>query len=85
MSWPELLKAKENIKNIERQLNALLKNHNSFTKKELARQKDTLIAELDASIEIIYEEISELRRNMDNHRKYLDSKSRFVRRHYKRL
>lgn len=85
MSWPGLLKAKENAKNIEMQLSALIKTHNSFTKKELARQSDLLLTELDASVASINEEISELRRNIDDHRKYLDSKSRFMRRHYKML
>ena len=83
--WPELLKAKTNLKNIEAQIDLLLRNHNSLTKKELAKQQDILLADVDASLQIIREELSEFAFNLRNHRNYIESKSRFVRRHYKRI
>ncbi len=85
MSWPELLKAKENLQELSREIDKLLKNHNSLTKKELARQRDTLLAEFDASLDVIKEQIDEFILNMENHRKYIISKSRFMNRHYKRI
>jgi predicted nucleic acid-binding Zn-ribbon protein len=82
--WPELLKAKENINEIEKQIDQLLKNHNSLTKKEIAEHNDTMIAEFEASLEAINDQLNEFAMHMKNHHKYLHSKSSFIKRHYSR-
>lgn len=83
--WPELRKAKDTARKIEAEFDSLLKNHSSFGRKEIARQTDTLIAETETVFEKIEEEMLIMRQNMENHRKYLDSKARFLKRHYKNL
>jgi ElaB/YqjD/DUF883 family membrane-anchored ribosome-binding protein len=81
--WPSLHEAKENIKTILDEIEKLLKNHNSLTKKELAKQKELLLEEFDETMKIIDEQINELKKNLKNHRKYLEAKSVFLKRHYK--
>jgi len=85
MPWPALLKAKKNLQTLSQEVDKLLKNHNSLTKKELAKQQDILLAEFDLSFDTINDQISEFLANIKNHRKYISSKSRFVNRHYKRI
>jgi len=84
MAWPELLKAKKNILEISRELDNLLKNHNSLTKKELAKQNDTILSVTDDLLNAIDGQIDEFITHIKNHRKYIESRSRFVRRHYSR-
>lgn len=84
MAWPELLKAKKNMDNMQAEIEKLVKNHNSFKKEEIAKQDDTLIAEIDNALERIQEEAAEMQKNIINHRKYVRSKSRFLKRHYTR-
>lgn len=83
--WPALHEARENTKKILNEIEKLLKNHNSLTKKEIAKQKEMLIDEFNESIKIINEQINELKRNLKKHRKYLEAKSDFMRRHYKSI
>lgn len=83
--WPELHKARTNVREIEKELDRLVQNHNSFRKKEIARQHDTLVAETDAALERIEEEIGDMRANITNHKKQVSSKARFLKRHYKAL
>ncbi len=83
--WPEILKAKKNIKEIEQQIDVLLKNHNSFTKREISMHNDMMIAEFEESLGAIKEQLNEFALHMQNHRKDLYSKSRFIRRHYRRI
>jgi predicted translin family RNA/ssDNA-binding protein len=83
--WPELKKAMQNARSIENEINTLLKNHNSFGKREISRQNDTLLAETEAAMERIEKEIESLKRNMASHEKYIGSKSRFLKRHYRRI
>ena len=85
MAWPELLKARDNLKNIERQIDLLMKNHNSLTKRELARQNEFLLANFDESLKMIKAELKEFDLNMRNHRNHIESKSRFMKRHYRRI
>jgi hypothetical protein len=85
MFWPELLKAKKNLHEIEDELDRLLRNHNSLTKKEIAKQHDTLLAEFDSSFLMINGKLDEFMDNIENHKKYIKAKSRFINRHYKRV
>lgn len=80
--WPELLKAKKNVKEIEQEIDLLLKMHNSFTKIEIARNGDTLVADFEESLDAIKEELNDFAMHMKNHRNYLYSKSNFMKRHY---
>ena len=82
--WPELLKAKDAAESISNDIDALLKNHRALTKREIATQKDTLIAHTDDTIARIDEKIADLKGALNAHRKYVESKSLFVRRHYSR-
>jgi predicted translin family RNA/ssDNA-binding protein len=83
--WPELKKAMQNARSIENEINTLLKNHNSFGKKEISRQNDTLLAETETAMERIEKEIESLKRNMASHGRYIEAKSRFLKRHYRRI
>ena len=85
MSWPELLKARKNLQTASYEVDKLLKNHSSFTKKEIARQEDVILAEFDKSFDIISEQMNEFLLNIKNHRKYIMAKSSFINRHYKRI
>lgn len=84
MSWPALLEAKENARNISLELDRMLKDANSLSKKDIARYKETLLAEIDRSVGEISAQIAELKLNLKNHRKYFEAKSAFVKRHYSR-
>ncbi|GEM_PF-2109180 len=84
MAWPELLKAKKNIRNIEQEIDRTLKSHNAFTKREIARHHSTLLDDFEVSIEAINKELEEFDAHIRNHRKYITSKSRFMKRHYTR-
>jgi len=84
MAWPELLKAKDNIKNIEEEINRTLKSHNAFTKREIARQHPVLLDDFERSVEAINKELDEFDVHIKNHRKYIESKSKFMKRHYAR-
>lgn len=83
--WPELLKTKKNIQNISLEVDRLLKNHNALYKKELADHKEQLVTDTREAVEIINEEIRQLKRNMENHRKQLEAKANFLKRHNKRI
>lgn len=85
MPWPELLKARKNAGEIEAEIERLLREHRALSKKEVSRQKDTILAEVDAAMGRIDEGLAELRRNLRSHRTYVEAKQRFLRRHYKRL
>jgi len=85
MAWPALLKARDNTKEIEKEISRMIKNHNSLTKKEMAKNSDTIAAAAEGSMAIIKEQMAELKSNLDDHRSYLESKKRFVRRHYRHI
>ncbi|MBI4170241.1 MAG: hypothetical protein HY514_00975 [Candidatus Aenigmarchaeota archaeon] len=85
MAWPELLKAKRNLENMQIEINRLIRDHNSFRKKEIAKRDDILLAEIDNAIALLEEETEEMKNNIINHRKYVSSKSRFLKRHYSRV
>ena len=83
--WPELLKAKDNIKNIGLEIDRVLKNQRALTKQEISRHHQLLLENFDCSIDNINKELEEFRKNIDNHRKYINSKSIFMKRHYSRV
>lgn len=83
--WPELKKAKNNATEIEKEIAHLLKKQNGFWKKEIARHDDMLLDEVDVALDKIDEEVRELKKNLLSHRKYVTTKSRFLKRHYKYL
>ena len=85
MSWPSLLKSKDNLRNISIELDRMLKDSNSLSKKDIVSYKETILSEIDKSINLINKEIEELEKNLELHRKYFEAKSVFLRRHHKRL
>ena len=85
MSWPALLKAKDNTKNISLELDRLLKEAHSLNKKDIVNYRETVIAGIDKSIEEISIQIAEPEKNLENHRKQFESKAVFLRRHHKML
>ena len=85
MSWPALLKAKDNARNISIEIDRMLKESAALNKKDIVNYKETILNEIDKSIGLIEEEISELEKNLKMHRKYFEAKSVFLRRHHKML
>jgi len=83
--WPMLHEARDNAKNILNEIEKLLKNNNSLTKKEIAQHKEILLENLDESMKTISEQIQELENSLKKHRKYLEAKSLFLKRHYKSI
>lgn len=83
--WPALLKAKEHARAISHELDRMLRDGNSLSKRDIARHNETILAEIDRSAAIIQEEIDELKASLKAHRKYFQSKHAFMKRHYKRL
>lgn len=85
MSWPAILKAKDNSRNISTELDRMLKESNSLNKKDIVNYRETVLSEIDKSIDVIKSEIGELEKNLKMHRKYFEAKSVFLRRHHKML
>ncbi len=85
MAWPELLKAKENIRNVGMEIDRALRSHNAFTKREIARNHTALLDDFDTSLQAIDKELEEFKANIKNHRKYIGAKARFMKRHYARV
>ncbi len=84
MSWPSLLKAKDNIRAVSNEIDRMLKNGNSLSKRDIEKYKETLLADIDKSLEEINLQIADLKRNLGSHRKYFEAKSVFMKRHYSR-
>ncbi len=85
MSWPALLEAKNNLRNISNELDRLLKESSSMSKKDIAKYRETILSKIDESISLIENETDQLGANLKKHRKYMESKSVFLRRHNKML
>lgn len=83
--WPALLEAKERSMKIRQRIDALLKNHNGLSKAEIAKHNSLLIEETDAAIEEIEAEMKAVSDLLYDHKKYLSSKKKFLKRHYKSL
>lgn len=80
--WPELYRARDNAKKIEKEIESLIKKQSSLKKEEISRHIEALIEDVDNTSAEIEEIILEIKKNMENHRKYLISKNRFLKRHY---
>lgn len=85
MSWPSLLKAKDNVRAISNEIGRMLKESNSLSKKDIANYRETVLSEIDRSVGKINAEIKELQDSLKSHRKYFEAKSVFLRRHNRRL
>ncbi len=85
MSWPALLKAKDNVRSVSAELDRMLKESRALSKKDIVSYRETMLNRIDNSIDLIDEETKDLRKNLLQHRKYFESKSVFLRRHHKRL
>ena len=85
MSWPALLKGKENVREIEKEVAQLLKESNSFSKKDIVNYKEMLLSQADNSTNEIMKQINDLKKNLKDHRKYLETKSVFLKRHHKHV
>jgi len=83
--WPELGKTKRNAENISMEIEKLLKDHNTLSREEILAHSEKLLAQTEESLQVIESQIADLRRNMENHKKQLRSKARFIKRHYKRV
>lgn len=83
--WPEILKAKRNADKISIEIEKLMKNHNALTKKEIASHRDQLVSGTQESILLIEAEIVQLRNSMKSHRKQLEARAAFLKRHNKRI
>ena len=79
--WPELNKAKKNSRNIVNEVEKLFKEQNSVMKREVVSHKEKLLTETDESTSLIEDEYKELIKNLKNHRKALEAKAKFLRRH----
>lgn len=84
MPWPELYDAKKKSAETSNIIEKLLKEHNSLSKKEIAQHKDKLLADIDESIAAIDGLHKEMLAEMKNHRKQLEAKSEFLKRHNSR-
>jgi hypothetical protein len=80
--WPELQKARENAKLIERSIEELQRNQNSLKKAEISKHSDLLISDIENATERIENQAKEMMKNLSDHKKYVSSKSRFLKRYY---
>jgi hypothetical protein len=79
--WPDLGEAKKNSINISREIEKMLREQNSLMKKDIAAHKEKLLEETDEAISKVDEEYKALVRNLKNHRKTVESKANFLKRH----
>ncbi|MBI2173132.1 MAG: hypothetical protein HYT73_02900 [Candidatus Aenigmarchaeota archaeon] len=78
-----LKKARQNAENIISEIDSLSKEIKSLTKKEISRNHDTLATYIDNAMENINTESKEMTINLKKHRNFMESKTRFIKRHYK--
>ncbi len=83
--WPALLEAREKSMKIKQKIDSLLQNHNSLNKKEIADHNDLLVEQTNAALAEIEKEMGNISKLLNDHKKYLSSKKRFLKRHYKNL
>jgi len=79
----ELADAKERAKEVELAIENLLKEHKGFSKNEIKNHSDRFCEELEDLIAEIKEKQNEILQDLEEHRKKLLAKERFLRRHYK--
>jgi len=85
MTWPELYKAKKNAQEISQEIDRLLKEHNSLFKKEIAKHGEKLADETTCTLESVEEQFKDMMKNLKNHKKQMETKSRFLQRHNSRF
>jgi hypothetical protein len=79
--WPELAEARKKSINISREIEHLFKEQRSLMKRDIAAHKEKLITETDDSISLIERECKEILKSLKMHRKSVEAKSNFLRRH----
>ena len=82
--WAELQSARDRANEISKKIERLLKEQSSLSKSEIAKYPDKLILDIEESLAEIEIEYRELIKNVEKHRKVLNAKSRFLRRHNSR-
>ena len=82
--WPELREAKKKSRDIEKEIDLLLKKQSSLDKNEISKHQRLLEEEVVESMRKVNELFSEMMKYMDEHRNQINAKSRFLRRHYRR-
>ena len=82
--WAELKEAKKLSMDIEKEIDLLLKKQSSLNKNEIAKHQRLLEEEVDESMRKVDELFSEMMGYMDEHKKQINAKSNFLRRHYSR-
>ena len=82
--WAELQSARDRANDISKKIERLLKEQSSLSKNEIAKYSDKLMLNVEESLTEIESEYIEVLRDIENHRKILASKSRFLRRHNSR-
>ncbi len=85
MTWSELKKANDNALSIENEINRLLKSHNGLLKKEIVQHREQLIIEAEDVNKTVEELCKEMMKNLRDHRKQVESKAEFLKRHNKRI
>ncbi len=81
--WPELQKARDNARRVQREIENVLVRQNSLERREIANHCDSLIAEFEDAMQKISNEIDEMKQNLSSHKKCLAAKANFIERHYK--
>ncbi len=81
LSWSELRKAKDTARQISLALENLTKEHNTLTKKEIAMHSGKLSEATSDTLAAIEESCTEMLESLRLHKKQLEAKSRFLKRH----
>ena len=79
----ELVDAKEKAKEVELKIENLLKEQRTLDGRDIKNHIDKLVSEIEETTMDIKESQKEILKNLEEHKKKLISKERFLRRHYK--
>ena len=82
--WAELQEARNRANEISKKVERLLKEQSSLMKTEIAKHSDNLIIDVNDSLVEIEKEYREMIKDIERHRKALQTKSRFLKRHNSR-
>ena len=82
--WAELQEARDRANEISKKIERLLKEQSSLMKNEIPKYSDKLLTDIDDSLVEIENEYKEMIKNIENHRKTIKAKTRFLRRHNSR-
>lgn len=80
--WHDLMKAKKNMRSISHELETLSREHDNLYRRDLERHREKLLEQCSESIIKIEQEYSEMMKNIISHRKSLETKAIFLRRHH---